>query len=270
MVAPFDILNPISGSSVLVEEVLNVASFQGLDQSWAAKTYCTNLLEMLSSSSHGCGCSLHFPQEFLSMFKSGNIIMPLLLFCQDEREGRRWPEEVNKGKECRLKIGDVEVKQESKLPHFNENFPKLECPSAPWLGLLFTYWCHICQASEESHVDLDEGQMVSTHDQIKLAKFKPDGDLTITWNMQSKNGSLHCPLFVDPPMIMTVNHHHGHDQFHMDLLVWNTRISLSLSLSREFLFCSTDEFPLATSSIFCSCVIVHLITQSTPVIFPQL
>ncbi|CAN6571589.1 unnamed protein product [Malus baccata var. baccata] len=196
MVAPFDILNPISGSSVLVEEVLNVASFQGLDQSWAAKTYCTNLLEMLSSSSHGCGCS----------YFSGNIIMPLLLFCQDEREGRSG-----------LKIGDVEVKQESKLPHFNENFPKLECPSA----------------LEESHVDLDEGQMVTTHDQIKLAK----------------NGSLHCPLFVDPPMIMTVNHHHGHDQFHMDLL---------------FLFCSTDEFPLATSSIFCSCVIVHLITQSTP------
>lgn len=64
--------------------------------------------------------TLHFPQEFMStvQFKSCNIIMPLLLFCQDEREGRRWPEEVNKGKECGLEIGEVEVKQVSNVEKY--------------------------------------------------------------------------------------------------------------------------------------------------------
>lgn len=152
MVAPFDILNPISGSRVLVDEDLNGSLLMKWNQQIAIMG-CQEILHqyywkwLQVQAMEVAAVTLHFPQEFLSTaeFKPYNVIMPLLLFCHDEREGTWWTEEVNKATECGLKIGDVEVKQKSKLPQFNESFLKLESPSAPWLVFPFTLWYHICQ-----------------------------------------------------------------------------------------------------------------------------
>ncbi|XP_009347121.1 5'-adenylylsulfate reductase 1, chloroplastic-like [Pyrus x bretschneideri] len=214
MVALFDILNPISGSRVLVDEDLNGSLLMKWNQQIAIMG-CQEILHqyywkcLQVQAMEVAAVTLHFPQEFLSTaeFKPCNIIMPLLLFGHDEREGTWWPEEVNKATECGLKIGDVEVKQKSRLPQFNESFLKLESLSAPWLVFPFTRWYHICQALEESRVELEEGQMVSTHDRASSSQM-------LTPSSSKKVHADDDDLFF---LLMMID---GHDQCHMDLLVW--------------------------------------------------
>ncbi|BBG99990.1 hypothetical protein Prudu_009872 [Prunus dulcis] len=134
------ILYPNSGS-LLLDEDLNVASFQGLDgatgslviMAWNRKANIgsqemhqyLNFLQVVQAMDVPA-VSLHYcSRELLSTatFKPCNIM--LLLFCQREWEGRWrrrwwwrwWLEEVIKVKECGLKTGDV----------------KLENPCAPCL-----------------------------------------------------------------------------------------------------------------------------------------
>ncbi|KAI5340306.1 PREDICTED: 5'-adenylylsulfate reductase [Prunus dulcis] len=164
MVSLSKILYPNSGS-LLLDEDLNVASFQGLDgatgslviMAWNRKANIgsqemhqyLNFLQVVQAMDVPA-VSLHYcSRELLSTatFKPCNIM--LLLFCQREWEGRWrrrwwwrwWLEEVIKIKECGLKTGDV----------------KLENPCAPLLVVLFNIWCHIFQA-------LAEGQKAGTSD----------------------------------------------------------------------------------------------------------
>lgn len=148
MVSLSKILYPNSGS-VLFDEDMNVASFQGLYgaigslviMAWNRKANIgsqemhqyLNFLHVVQAMDVPA-VSLHYcSRELISTatFKPCNIM--LLLFCQCEWEGRWlrrwWLEEVIKVKECGLKTGDV----------------RLENPCAPWLVVLFNIWCHICQ-----------------------------------------------------------------------------------------------------------------------------
>ncbi|VVA17599.1 PREDICTED: 5'-adenylylsulfate reductase [Prunus dulcis] len=216
MVSLSKILYPNSGS-LLLDEDLNVASFQGLDgatgslviMAWNRKANIgsqemhqyLNFLQVVQAMDVPA-VSLHYcSRELLSTatFKPCNIM--LLLFCQREWEGRWrrrwwwrwWLEEVIKIKECGLKTGDV----------------KLENPCAPLLVVLFNIWCHIFQA-------LAEGQKAGTSDDehhtcipIKHSseRAQADNDLYLMASVDV--------LFDDE----------DHDQSPMDLLVWNTRIS---------------------------------------------
>lgn len=152
MVSLSKILYPNSGS-LLLDEDLNVASFQGWDgaigslviMAWNRKANIgsqemhqyLNFLQVVQAMDVPA-VSLHYcSRELLSTatFKPCNIM--LLLFCQREWEGRWrrrwwwrwWLEEVIKVKESGLKTRDV----------------KLENPCAPWLVVLFNIWCHIFQ-----------------------------------------------------------------------------------------------------------------------------